>query len=267
MLLARYRLLSTLGSAALLSGLLSPLAQADFPVYRLGQSEGRLQLDYLEVDAGERLVVPRGVKALDVGRLLLAEQARLKLPPGHQRFELTVQEAIVAPGSVIDASGRAGDVGQAGASARPLVLHLASIQGRGLIIDARGGEGGQGDAGIAGAHGYRGNCWFRSATNGADGGHGGQGGNGGNGAEVIIYLPDTAPDNTLQVQLQGGAGGEGGLPGAGGRGGKIKFCGVYGKPGGRAGRAGQAGQPGSDGAAGLLKLIKQVQPPRAAKAS
>lgn len=236
---------------------------ADFPVYRLGQSEGRLQLDYLEVDVGERLVVPRGVQALEVGRLLLAEQARLKLPPGNERFELHVKEAFVAPGSVIDGSGRGGESGEAGQTARPLVIYLDKLDGEGLIIDARGGEGGQGVAGEPGANGYRGNCWFRSATHGQNGGNGGNGGAGGNGGDVVVYLPDSVAETALQVQLQGGAGGEGGLPGPGGRGGKVKFCGVYGKPAGRPGLAGSAGQPGVDGSAGQVQIIRQASTAKA----
>lgn len=160
-------------------------------------------------------------------------------------------EQGVTGNAAIGGTGGAGAAGGNGGSATAYGLHLNTISGGSVTLNALNvnATGGNGTAGGEGGKG---------GTGGA-GGTGGQGGNGGTGGLAVAQgLVGTANTDlnitigTITVTATGGDGAKAGIAGAGGDGGQGGIGGQGGKggTGGAAGTAGAAGEGGVGGAGG-----------------
>lgn len=163
-------------------------------------------------------------------------------------------------------TGGAGANGGNGGSATAYGLHLNTISGGSVTLNAlnvdatggngtAGGEGGKGGTGGTGGLGQTGGDGGNGGVggDGAEGGAGGDGGKGQSGGSGVGYV---ANHNGFSVTATvGGAGGAGGAGGQGGDGGNAGNGGTGGQggtggTGGAAGTAGTAGEGGVGGAGG-----------------
>ena len=244
----------------LLAALISPMAMAQVltveshSLMRLPNTASTLHLERLDVADNGTLLIPSNVTQLNVTELHLGRDARIAIVPGEQSLQISVGHALLASGSQITSRGAPGTYLKAARPGRNLNLRIVSLNAPELSVDARGGDGAPGFVGLDGGNGQEPGCTWGSAGRGADGDNGGDGRAGAPGALVRLELPRDFAEQSIKVQVEGGAGG---LPGAGGKagaGGKSKGCLVYRADGGKSGRAGDAGQPGPVGAPGSVTV-------------
>lgn len=212
-------------------------------------------LEHLSIGRAGALLVPPGIRELQLQRLTLQPGARLNIAASDQPFTLTVRQADIAPGSVIAAAGARGDTGKAGGHGREVTLVIEAGQIADLTVDLRGGHGGQGEPGTAGVAGKNATCWGRGARAGEAGGHGGNGGPGGDGGNLTLVLGQARWLEVIDVMQQSGAGGTGGEAGAAGQGGGAADCWLF-NLGAEAGdgQSGSAGQHAPSGRPGILRV-------------
>lgn len=244
----------------LLTALFSPLVLADslsvapHSVLRLANKASVVHLQQIDVADSATLVLPASLVELKVDQLTLGRDARISVVSADDPLRIEVVRAQLAEGSLITATGSAGNYQRAARPGRSLDLRLRALQAPLLSIDARGGAGAPGYAGLDGGNGEAGGCTWGSASRGANGDDGGNGHDGAAGGRVHLALPADYPAEQIKVRLDGGAPGVAGAPGKAGQGGASKGCLVYRTEAGANGRPGVAGQPGMVGAAGELSV-------------
>lgn len=244
----------------LLTALFSPLVLADslsvapHSVLRLANKASVVHLEQIDVADSATLVLPASLVELKVDQLTLGRDARISVVSADDPLRIEVTRAQLAEGSLITATGSAGNYQRAARPGRNLDLRLRALQAPLLSIDARGGAGAPGYAGLDGGNGQAGGCTWGSASRGANGDDGGNGHDGAAGGRVHLVLPMDYPAEQIKVRLDGGAPGVPGAPGKAGQGGASKGCLVYRTEAGANGRPGVAGQPGMAGAAGELSV-------------
>ncbi len=209
---------------------------------RLPATEGLLQLHTLAVGEDATLLVPASISGLKVERLTLSSKARISIAPRPERFEVLIEQANIGDGSVIAATGQAGNPGQLGGHGTDLLLEIAAGRVDNLTVDVSGGRGGDGRRGKTGSAGRDAACWGRGSSKGLDGGDGGDGRPGGNGGHLTLKLGKSEWLEVIDVLQYGGAGGRAGQAGDAGRGGEQARCWLY-----SLGDSAAAGQPGSEG--------------------
>lgn len=176
-------------------------------------------------------------------------------------------EQGVTGNAAIGGTGGAGAAGGNGGSATAYGLHLNTISGGSVTLDAlnvnatggngtAGGEGGKGGTGGVGGLGQTGGDGGNGGVggDGANGGAGGDGGKGQTGGSGVSYVANHAGFGvTATVGGAGGAGGAGGQGGDGGNAGNggTGGAGGTGGEGGTGGAGGTGGQGGNGGTGGL----------------
>jgi hypothetical protein len=249
----------TLALALLFSPL--TLAQAAIEVsansmMRLPAVGSALNVDRLEVADNGTLLIPAGLTEIQIGQLILGQQAHLSIAPGESPVRLQVDSATLGNNALISARGAQGTYTKPATAGRSLTLRLNEITEGELVVDARGGKGAPGYAGLAGADGKPGGCTWGQASKGHDGLDGGDGQPGGEGAKVRVEVPESYPLEQVRVLVAGGAGGEPGQAGEAGKGGASKGCLVYSTSAAAAGKPGLSGQPGSSGTDGQVDIVQ-----------
>lgn len=176
-------------------------------------------------------------------------------------------EQGVTGNAAIGGTGGAGAAGGNGGSATAYGLHLNTISGGSVTLNAlnvnatggngtAGGEGGKGGTGGVGGLGQTGGDGGNGGVggDGANGGAGGDGGKGQTGGSGVSYVANHAGFGvTATVGGAGGAGGAGGQGGDGGNAGNggTGGAGGTGGEGGTGGAGGTGGQGGNGGTGGL----------------
>lgn len=228
---------------------------ADGGWLRLPPLTETVMLEHLTIGQAGALLVPPGMRELQLQRLTLKPGARLNIAASDEPFTLTVQQADIARGSVIAAPGARGEAGAAGGRGRDLTLVIKGGQIADLTVDLRGGNGGHGEPGAAGQTGKSATCWGRGARAGDAGGHGGDGAYGGDGGNLTLVLAQSRWLEVIDVMQQGGAGGDGGAAGVAGKGGTAADCWLFSLGAeADAGQVGSAGQAASAGRPGILRV-------------
>ncbi len=223
---------------------------------RLAGAEGVVILRRLDVADHASLLIPAGVRELQVDELRLGKGAYIGIAPGEDAFRLEVQRGEIGPGSRIDAHGLAGTPRRHAGGGRALMLKLYQVEVADLVVDLRGGQGAPGYAGLDGAYGEPGGCLWGRAGRGDDGQNGGDGQAGGAGGRLRLEVPSRFPVDRLSAQVDGGAGGAAGQGGQPGKGGTGKGCWIYGTAPGHDGRPGVAGRPGLPGMPGSVDVVR-----------
>ena len=244
----------------------------------------------IEVAAGGSLIIDEASANLALETLVLGDGAKVEFAEGVSQWHLSVNQASIGEGVVIDGRGANGQqglagkswsntasscsVGKKGVDGRPgdngvagvsitMMMGVASIGS--LTIDVAGGQGGAGGAGGDGqAGGKITRCY---GPNGGNGGNGGEGGEGAQGGNVSISLWDTQNSgrdvefiSRVSVNNGGGEPGQSGMPGVGGDVVPGRLTTIAG-PGirkwlsaGKKGVAGEQGKPSTSGRDGQTLL-------------
>lgn len=246
-------LLSALGSSLVMAQSISVETHS---LMRLPSNASVVQLDRLEVADYGTLLIPAGLTEVRVGQLVMGHESRIAIVPSAEPFNLQVKQGDLGSGAQITARGAPGTFEKAPLPGRSLNLRIEALNADELSIDARGGAGSPGYVGLDGGNGQEPGCTWGAASRGFDGDDGGNGHDGAPGGLVRLELPQSFPDERVNVNVQGGAGGIGGEGGRGGKGGASKGCVVYRTDGAKSGKNGEKGQSGAVGAAGSVSVRK-----------
>ncbi|WP_110950048.1 hypothetical protein [Pseudomonas bohemica] len=246
-------LLSALGSSLVMAQSISVETHS---LMRLPSNASVVQLDRLEVADYGTLLIPAGLTEVRVGQLVMGHESRIAIVPSAEPFNLQVKQGDLGSGAQITARGAPGTFEKAPLPGRSLNLRIEGLNADELSIDARGGAGSPGYVGLDGGNGQEPGCTWGAASRGFDGDNGGNGHDGAPGGLVRLELPQSFPDERVNVNVQGGAGGIGGEGGRGGKGGASKGCVVYRTDGAKSGKNGEKGQSGAVGPAGSVSVRK-----------
>lgn len=232
-----------------------PLTLASGELLRLPAKASDQQSLSVVLASGSTLLVPKHVTALHLQQLTMEAGSRLTIAPRPEAFELVIEQARFADGSIISGRGAKGRVGSDGGRGLDLQLTINALDIENLVIDISGGQGGSGWNGVPGEDGNQAGCFgWRSSGEGTSGGAGHQGARGGDGGNLTLRLGNSRALEVIDVIQSGGAGGDGGQGGLAGKGGVEKSCWLYSRDGATSGQSGLQGTAGQSGQQGVLRV-------------